>query len=86
MFLILRLNKAWSGLLFSNLLACISFSFSNFPLKRNKDNSFKMRLLTPIKPQNFKRKIEITKKLSQVLEKMIIENPDQWICTHNRWK
>ena len=22
----------------------------------------------------------------QILEKMILKNPDQWIWTHNRWK
>ena len=33
-----------------------------------------------------KDKLEITKKLNQVLEKLINENPNQWIWTHNRWK
>ena len=28
----------------------------------------------------------ITKKLNQWLEQKIIQNPDQWIWTHNRWK
>ena len=29
---------------------------------------------------------ELTKELNNVLEKMIIRNPYQWIWTHNRWK
>ncbi len=29
---------------------------------------------------------EITFKLNQILEKMILKNPSQWILTHNRWK
>ena len=29
---------------------------------------------------------EITLKLNQILEKMIVKNPDQWIWSHNRWK
>ena len=29
---------------------------------------------------------EITKKLNEILEKMIIKNPEQWIWSHNRWK
>ena len=28
----------------------------------------------------------ITLKINQILEKMIIENPKQWIWSHNRWK
>ena len=30
--------------------------------------------------------IEITEKLNEILEKMIIKNPEQWIWSHNRWK
>ena len=28
----------------------------------------------------------ITLKINQVIEKMIIENPKQWTWSHNRWK
>ena len=28
----------------------------------------------------------ITVKINQVIEKMIIKNPMQWIWSHNRWK
>ena len=28
----------------------------------------------------------ITNELNKILEKMIIEKPDQWIWSHNRWK
>ena len=31
-------------------------------------------------------KIELTKRLNEVLEGMIKKNPYQWIWTHNRWK
>ena len=55
-------------------------------IKREKDHYFKMKLLDVIKTQDYKNKIEVTKKLNQVLEIMIKENPDQWIWTHNRWK
>ena len=30
--------------------------------------------------------IEITEKLNEILEKMIIKSPEQWIWSHNRWK
>ena len=29
---------------------------------------------------------KITENLNEILEKMILKNPDQWIWTHNRWK
>ena len=28
----------------------------------------------------------ITLKINQIIEKMIITNPKQWIWSHNRWK
>jgi len=28
----------------------------------------------------------ITRKINQILEKMILDNPDQWIWTHDRWR
>ena len=28
----------------------------------------------------------ITLKINQIMEKMIIENPTQWLWSHNRWK
>ena len=40
------------------------------PIKFNKENSIK----------------EITLELNKLLEKMILNNPSQWIFTHNRWK
>jgi KDO2-lipid IV(A) lauroyltransferase len=42
-----------------------------------------------MKPLNFKNDdtIEsITLKLNQILESMILKNPNQWIWSHNRWK
>ena len=55
-------------------------------IKRNEDGSFKIEFYPRINPTNYKSKIELTKKLNEILEKMIIENPNQWIWTHNRWK
>ena len=36
--------------------------------------------------RDFNDKLKLTKKLNEVLEKMIVRNPNQWIWTHNRWK
>tara|TARA_A100001011_G_scaffold400003_1_gene511646 strand:- start:4046 stop:4903 length:858 start_codon:yes stop_codon:yes gene_type:complete len=55
-------------------------------IKRYENVKFKMTIHQPI---NFKETetIEIiTEKLNKILEKMVIENPQEWIWTHNRWK
>ena len=55
-------------------------------IKREENNNFKIEFQNRIFPKNFKNKYELTKELNNVLEKMIIRNPKQWIWTHNRWK
>ncbi len=55
-------------------------------IKRYENVKFKMTIHQPV---NFKETetIEIiTEKLNKILEKMVIENPHEWIWTHNRWK
>jgi len=45
--------------------------------------------ITINKPLNFSKETsikDITIELNQILEKMIISNPEQWIWSHNRWK
>ena len=55
-------------------------------IERIKNNYFKMFVSKPIKINNKKSIIEITKFLNNLLERMILRNIDQWIWTHNRWK
>ena len=55
-------------------------------IKRDDTLNFKMKIYDPVNFSNAKDKLEITKKLNLVLEKLINENPNQWIWTHNRWK
>ena len=59
-------------------------------LERNEDNTFKMEIFDPIKinkkDNQEENKREITIKINQTVEKMILRNPKQWIWTHNRWK
>jgi len=55
-------------------------------IERIKDINFKITINKPI---NFSKEIsvkKITDDLNNVLEKMIINKPDQWIWSHNRWK
>ena len=55
-------------------------------IERKADGNFKIEFQKRINPKNFRSKLEITKELNRVLEKMIVRNPNQWIWTHNRWK
>ncbi len=66
----------------------IKFNLDIIPvyIERDKNSHFNIEFQNRINPDDFKDKIELTKKLNDVLEKMIIRNPTQWIWTHNRWK
>jgi len=55
-------------------------------IERGKDDIFKIEFQKRINPNNYKDKFDLTTNLNQILEKMIIKNPNQWIWTHNRWK
>ena len=51
----------------------------------NKIN-FKLTINKPLEYSNVSTIEDITFDLNQVIEKMILKNPDQWIWSHNRWK
>ena len=55
-------------------------------IERKEDDAFEIQFQEEINPKNFRNKVELTKKLNEILEKMIIKNPTQWIWSHNRWK
>ncbi len=55
-------------------------------IERVKNNNFLIEFQKPLSPKNFGNKLEISKELNKVLEKMILKNPGQWIWSHNRWK
>ena len=65
----------------------IKYGLSIVPvfIERDKEN-FKIRFYDEIKSSDFKDKLLLTKKLSEILELMINRNPNEWIWTHNRWK
>lgn len=55
-------------------------------IERKIDESFNLIVYEPIKYQKEDSIETITSNLNEILEKMIIRNPEQWIWTHNRWK
>ena len=59
-------------------------------LKRKQNTNFEMFVYEPYKIQKTGNDdddiLKITLKINQTIEKMIINNPGQWIWSHNRWK
>jgi len=59
-------------------------------LERKEGVNFEMTIHEPYKIEKTGNDEEDTKnitlKINQILEKMIVENPTQWIWSHNRWK
>ena len=55
-------------------------------IERRVDNKFRLKIFKPLDFQKNETVEAITLKLNEILEKMIVKNPDQWIWTHNRWK
>ena len=64
------------------------FNISAVPIfiERVEDINFKIVVNKPIFFSEETSIEEITNKLNQILEKMIIYKPEQWIWSHNRWK
>ena len=63
----------------------------NYPIvplfiERYEGTKFKITVQDPIHFSKQNSENEITEKLNNILEKMILINPGQWIWSHNRWK
>ena len=55
-------------------------------IERNLEDNFTIEINKCIEFPDNDSIESITLKLNEILEKMILRNPDQWIWTHNRWK
>ena len=55
-------------------------------IERIKNINFKIKIQEPINFSKYDTTEHITDELNKVLEKMIINKPDHWIWSHNRWK
>ncbi len=55
-------------------------------IERIKNDEFKIKYHKPLVFESKSSTEDITLKLNQELEKMILNKPEQWIWTHNRWK
>jgi KDO2-lipid IV(A) lauroyltransferase len=55
-------------------------------IERVKNFNFKLTVHKPLEYRTDETIEDITLNLNNILEKMILKNPDQWIWSHNRWK
>jgi len=55
-------------------------------IERIEDINFKLTVQNPIKYSDNETIESITLNLNNLLEKMILQKPEQWIWSHNRWK
>jgi Kdo2-lipid IVA lauroyltransferase/acyltransferase len=55
-------------------------------IERKKDINFKLTVHNPLDYSKNESIESITLDLNNLLEKMILKNPEQWIWSHNRWK
>jgi len=55
-------------------------------IERTNDVNFRLTIQEPREYQNDETIESITLDLNNLLEKMILKNPGQWIWSHNRWK
>ena len=55
-------------------------------IQRIKDVNFKISVSKPLEYSEDESIASITLDLNNLLEKMILKNPAQWIWSHNRWK
>tara|TARA_E500000331_G_C17226258_1_gene700455 strand:- start:892 stop:1755 length:864 start_codon:yes stop_codon:yes gene_type:complete len=55
-------------------------------IERSNDRNFEIKFHEPLIFKKDEKIDKITNQLNLVIEKMILNNPGQWIWTHNRWK
>ena len=55
-------------------------------IERIKDIEFKIKIMEPLNFSGDKTVEDITYELNKILEKMILNKPEHWIWSHNRWK
>ncbi|MDA9629888.1 lysophospholipid acyltransferase family protein, partial [Candidatus Pelagibacter sp.] len=55
-------------------------------IERIQNNNFKIKIHDSLIFDDSETIEQITTNLNQILEKMITQNPEQWIWTHSRWK
>ena len=69
----------------------LKYKCSITPISINRvGDKFNMEIYKQIETKNMdnseENKVKISLKINEIIEKMIVKDPGQWILTHNRWK
>jgi len=62
------------------------YSLVPIEIKRESNTNFVIHIKENIKINSEDNQLSITEKINKELEKMILNNPEQWIWTHDRWR
>jgi len=62
------------------------YSLIPIEIKRESNANFVIHIKENIKINSEDNQLSITEKINRQLEKMILNNPEQWIWTHDRWR
>ena len=62
------------------------YSLVPIEIKRESNANFVIHIKENIKINSEDNQLSITEKINRELEKMILNNPEQWIWTHDRWR
>ena len=79
-------NKAFTTTIPAQFVKKFNCQIVPIYIERKNDESFMLEIMDPLDFNNEQTIENITLKLNQLLEKMILRNPNQWIWSHNRWK
>lgn len=62
------------------------YSLVPIEIERKSNSNFVICIKENIKIDSEDNQLSITEKINRELEKMILNNPEQWIWTHDRWR
>ena len=79
-------KKAFTTVMPAQLVLKFNYQIVPISIVRNNNHNFTMNIWSPIKLKKKENEYTITQKINNIIEKMILKNPGQWIWTHNRWK
>ena len=80
-------EKAFTTSIPSQLALKYNYQIVTIAIKRVEKYQFVMDIFNPISIDKKKDdELSIGKKINEKIEEIILQNPGQWIWTHNRWK
>lgn len=79
-------EEAFTTTIPSQLIKKFRIPIVPISIERFDNIKFKMIVHKPLNFSDDDSTEDITLKLNKILEKMILENPNHWIWSHNRWK